>query len=230
MSPLEPFADDIWTLIGGGVSFYGVPFPTRSVIIRLSDGRLWVHSPVAETPATRAEIAALGPVGYLIAPTKIHSRGIAPWQDEWPDAETWVSPGFRERHPNIPFTGTLSDAPPEGWAADIDQRVFAGHALLDEVVFLHRASGTLIVTDLIQKHMAAGEAWVWLLIKRLAGVWGPRGGTAPDIRFGFRDRDMARAARDHILAWDFDRLILSHGLCLKHGAKEEVRRVWAFLD
>lgn len=230
MSAIEPFAEDIWTLTGGQMSFYGLPFSTRAVIVRLADGRLWVHSPVAETPAERSTIDALGPVAYLIAPNKIHSLGIAPWQAEWPEAETWISPGFHERHPAIPFTGTLSDVPQAGWAADIDQCVFAGHALLDEVVFLHRASGTLIVTDLIQKHMAADEAWHWQLLKRLAGVWGPRGGTAPDIRLGFRDRQAARTARDAILSWEFDRLIIAHGLCLKHGAKEEVRRVWSFLD
>lgn len=230
MSALDPFAENIWTLEGGKVSFYGIPFPTRAVIVRLPDGGLWVHSPVPETPARREEIEVLGPVAHLVAPNKIHSLGIPIWQREWPEAKTWISPGFHERHPEIAYTAALGDTPPPDWAGDVDQRVFAGHAVLDEVIFLHRPSGTLIVTDLIQKHIAADEAWYWQIIKRLAGIWGPQGGTAPDIKFATTDRAAARAARDRILSWEFDRLILSHGLCLRVDAKEEVRRVWAWLD
>ena len=229
MAGLRPFSKDVWTLSGGRVSFYGIPFATRAVIVRLCDGGLWVHSPVADAAALQ-EVDALGRVAHLVEPNKIHSLGLKPARALWPQAKAWVSPGFGARHPDIPYDEVLGDAPPPAWAHDIDQCVFSGHALLDEVVFLHRPSRSLIVTDLIQKHDDGTEAWPWRMIKRLVGIWGPRGGTAPDIRLGFRDREAARTARDRILGWDFDRLILSHGLCLETGAKDEVRRVWKFLD
>ena len=46
----------------------------------------------------------------------------------------------------------------------------ADHALLDEVVFLHRPSRSLIVTDLIQKHADPKDAWPWRLIEKAAGI------------------------------------------------------------
>lgn len=225
---LEPVAEDIWILSGETVSFHGIPFTTRSVVIRLPEGGLWVHSPVLPVPSLDGPLCELGPVKYLIAPNKIHSMGIKPWQEHWPEAQTWVSPRFNERHPDIPATRALSGAPPAPWSGVIDQHVFAGNSLLDEVVFLHKPSRTLIVTDLIQKHVA-DEPWYWRLLKRAAGIRGEKGGTARDIRACFRDREAARASRDHILGWDFDTLLLSHGLCLYSGARPEVVRALSWL-
>jgi hypothetical protein len=36
----------LWLIDGETVSFYGFPYPTRTVIVRLSDDRLWVWSPM----------------------------------------------------------------------------------------------------------------------------------------------------------------------------------------
>ena len=130
---------------------------------------------------------------------------------------------------NIPYSDVLSNRAPPAWAEVIDQHVFAGNVFLDEVVFLHKPSGALIVTDLIQKHVAAGEAWYWRLLKRAVGIEGEGGGVAWDIRASFRDREAARASRDRILSWDFDKLIISHGRCLRTGAKAEVERAMAWL-
>lgn len=223
----EPFDTDIWTLSGEPLTFHGVPFTTRAVIIRLPDGKLWIHSPV--DPAPVSDLTELGPVAHLVAPIRIHSVGIPLWQSQWPDAKTWVSPGFPNRHPDISYSAMLSDTAPPEWQGVIDQHVFAGNPYLDEVVFLHRPSRTLIVTDLIQKHATPGEAWYWRLGKKLVGIQGEKGGTAIDIRASFCDRQAARASRDQLLSWDFDKLIVSHGLCLHSGAKAEVERALSWL-
>ena len=230
MSCLEPFDENIWTSPGERVRLYGVPFETRSVVVKLSDGGLWVHSPVLPAVERCSELSAIGPVSYLVAPNKIHSLGIGTWQAQCPEARTWVSPGFPERHPDIDFDERLTDTPPSAWAAEIDQHVFSGHSFLDEVVFLHKPSRTLIITDLIQKHNDNNDAWYVRLLKRLAGIKGRAGGMARDIRAGFKDKRAARASRDLILGWDFDKLVISHGLCMHRAAKVDVERAWAWLD
>ena len=101
MSNLIPFAGNVWLLEGDEAHMYGVPFATRAVIIRLPDGKIWVHSPVALTPERIGAVAALGPVSHLIEPNKIHSLYLADWRAEWPEATSWVSPRFTERHPDI---------------------------------------------------------------------------------------------------------------------------------
>jgi len=41
------------------------------------------------------------------------------------------------------------DLPLKGWQREIDQVVFRGNILMDEVVFFHRASRTALFADLI---------------------------------------------------------------------------------
>ena len=43
---LEPVDEDIWIAEGPLVDFYGFPYPTRAVIVRLPDKTLWVWSPI----------------------------------------------------------------------------------------------------------------------------------------------------------------------------------------
>ena len=44
---LEPFGESLWLLEGDPLRFYGIPFTTRSVVIRLEGQGLFLWSPVA---------------------------------------------------------------------------------------------------------------------------------------------------------------------------------------
>lgn len=227
---MQSFGQNIWIMAGDPVRMFGVlPFTTRMTIVRLASGALWLHSPVQPTPERRRAVDALGPVAHLVAPNKIHSIGIAPWKAAYPSAEVWASPRFTERHPDIPVDVLLTDDTKAPWSGDIEHCVIEGHAVLDEVAFLHKASRTLILTDVIQKHDTAGEPWIWRGIKRMAGIWGRAGGTPLDIKISVRDKTAMRQSLARILAWDFDNLIIAHGHCLQGGAKDDVRRAFAWL-
>lgn len=57
------------------IRFFGAPFPTRMTIVRLSSGKLFVHSPTAYSPALAERVAELGPVAHLVSPNWIlHGR------------------------------------------------------------------------------------------------------------------------------------------------------------
>jgi hypothetical protein len=47
--PLEQIDDGVWLAEGGLVSFYGIPYPTRSIIVRLSGSALWIW-PISNEP------------------------------------------------------------------------------------------------------------------------------------------------------------------------------------
>lgn len=91
---------------------------------------------------------------------------------------------------------------------------------------MHKSSKTLIITDFIQKHEAAGESWLWRGVKHLAGILGKDGGVPMDIKLSVRDKSAMRRSIDRILSWDFDNLIIAHGHCLRGGAKEEFGRAF----
>ena len=56
---LEQTHDALWVAEGEIVTFFGVPYPTRSAIVRLANGDLWVWSPVKLTADLRAEVDRL---------------------------------------------------------------------------------------------------------------------------------------------------------------------------
>lgn len=228
-APVTPFGDRLWILSGDDVRMLRIPFATRMTIVQLASGDLWLHSPVQPTAERLDAVHALGPVAHLVAPNLLHNLNIAPWKAQHPEATTWVSPRFRRRSPHLPADHALDDQAPNAWRDEIDQHVFRGSRFLDEVFFLHRPSRTLIVTDLIQRHDPQAESPFWRVVKGWAGVLGDEGGTSRDIRLLFRDRRAARRSAEHVLAWDFDRLVVSHGSCVPSNAKQVVARAFAWL-
>ncbi len=226
---LQRFGERIWICDGPRVRMMTIPFETRMTIVELEPGVLWVHSPIEPTPNLQDAVDSLGAVKFIVAPNKIHSLGVEPWKKRHPAAEVWVSPQFRKRHPDAPVDHVIgADAPP-AWSSQIDYLCFGGNIFLDEVVFFHHNSRTLIVTDLIQRHDPAKETFFWRFGKRLAGVLGDKGGTAIDLRSAFRDRAAARASAEKLLRWNFDRVVIAHGKCITENARSTVEKAfdWA---
>ena len=227
---MQSFGDNIWTIDGDDVRMFKLlPFTTRMTVVRLQSGAVWILSPVQPSPERQSAVDRLGPIEHLVAPNKIHSLGIKPWKALYPSARVWASPAFGERHPDIAVDAALSNEVETPWSDEIDHCAIDGHAVLDEVAFLHRPSGTLILTDLIQKHEAAGAPLVWRGVKRMVGVLGREGGVPRDIRLSIRDRAAMRRSIDTILGWDFDNLIIAHGHCVKGGAREDVGRAFNWI-
>jgi hypothetical protein len=219
---LFPFGQDLYFADGPAVSFFGFPYPTRMAIVRLSTGKLWVWSPIALTRELTAAVEALGPVGYIVSPNKLHHLFLMQWKAYWPDAQLYAPPGLARKKKQIHFAFELGDRPDKVWMAEIDQTVFRGSPFLEEAVFFHRASRTAIFGDLIQRFPeAAARGWKGLTM-RLGGIVGPHGSTPRDWRLSFLSRTAAREARRTVLAWKPERLLIAHGECAASGAGEIV--------
>ena len=147
---LQPFGPDIWIAEGPVASFHGFPYSTRMAVIRLSDGSLFVWSPVALSTALRAAVDALGPVRHLVSPNALHHLFLAEWTSAYPEARLYASPRLRRKRRDLSFNAELGDAPEPAWAGDIDQVVVHGSFALTEIVFFHRHSRTALFADLIQ--------------------------------------------------------------------------------
>ena len=225
---LRPWAPDVWLADGDPVRMLGVPFETRMTVVRLPDGGLWIHSPVAASEARVAGVRELGRVAHLVAPDRFHHLFLGAWRARAPEAALWAAPGLARRRPDLSFTGELGDAAPDAWRGVLDQVVFAGSPLIAELVFHHRPSRTLIFTDIVQSHEPS-DGFAWRTLKRWNGVLAPDGGCPRDWRLTVRDRASARRAAETILGWDFERLVLCHGRCLSEGARPFVERAFAWL-
>ena len=230
MTNAAEFGTNVWTVEGMRVRWWGVPFERRMTVVRLSDGGLWIHSPVQPTEEIFSCVDRLGPVRHIVAPNKFHDRYLDEWLDHFPEAQFWSCPGFAQANQHIKHAPReLTDDAPAPWNGEIEHRLIAGDPLLTEIVFYHRLSKTLIVTDVIQNHDPQRDGFFVRLLKRLGGIEAPRGGSPVDWRLTLRDRSAARTAVRQVLQWDFDRLIVCHGLCVTSDARPFVKRAFAWL-
>lgn len=222
---LKVFADNIWFIDGDPIHFKLIPFETRMVIVRLRSGELWIHSPVQVSAERMASIDKLGRVRHLVGPNRLHAWRVTDWKAQYENAEVWLSPKSDE--PGLSGI-ELSSACPAAWAGEMDQELFGGHKYLDEVLFLHRESRTLIVTDLIQRHDSANERSFWRMVKGWAGVLGS-GGVPRDLRLTFSDRAAARQSLERVLSWDFDKCVIGHGFNIDSDAKAYLAQAFRWL-
>jgi hypothetical protein len=229
MGMLEEFGPSIYTADGPSVSFYGFPYPTRMAVVRLSDASVWVWSPIALSEELVSSITAIGEVRHIVSPNKIHHLFLTEWAERWPDARLHAPPGLADRRRDLNFDEELGDEPDPAWAADIDQVIFRGSFAMEEVVFFHRASRTAIVCDLIQRHdEATMTGWKGMLM-RLDSLVGKDGSTPREWRASFLRRKKAREAREKVLSWSPERLLIAHGECAQSGASPVIDRALGWI-
>ena len=81
---LRGFAPQIWIADGSPVSFFGFAYSTRMAVIQLSNGGLFVWSPIALSAALKGEVDALGAVQSLVSPNKLHHLFLGEWKSAYP--------------------------------------------------------------------------------------------------------------------------------------------------
>lgn len=227
---LKRVARDVWIADGGWIRFYGLPFPTRMTVIRLHDGGIWVHSPVAAEPALVEAVNGLGPVRHLIAPNWIHYAWLPDWQAAFPRAQSWGSPGVAERAAGrgvrLHLDHILNDHAPPDWAGEMDQAL-ADSGLHREAVFFHRASRTLVLTDLIENFEGPKMPWWTQPLLWLGRVRDPDGQIPRDMAVSFhRKPAAARAVFRTMIGWAPERVIFAHGRWYAHDGAAELRRAF----
>ena len=233
---LKPVADELWIVDGPVIGmtwlWTSLPFSTRMTVVRLGDGGLWIHSPTEMTPLLKAEIDVLGPVRFLVAPNRIHYWWLRDWQIAYPQARSFAPPGVAEnaRKRGAAFDYILDDAPVAEWRDEIGHVVVSGQ-FMAEADFFHKASRTLVLTDLIENFEAEKlHGRLWRLICRLGGVLDPHGSMPRDMRATFMGhKGELKKAVETMIGWKPERIIVAHGRCYERAAEEELRRAFRWV-
>jgi len=163
----EGIKDTIWTFDQMQGIFY-VVVPIRMTVVKLDEGGLLVYAPVAPTPEcirlVNELVAEYGDVKYIILPTISgleHKVFVGPFARYFPQAQVFVAPNQWSFPLNLPLSWLgLPNKRTHVLPEDSSQTPFANefdYAILDtidlgpgkfaEVVFLHKRSHTLLVTD-----------------------------------------------------------------------------------
>lgn len=211
------------------VRYAGSRFNARMTLIRLASGRVIVHSPGPLDEPLKRAIEAVGPVGWIVAPGTFHHLHVAAAAAAFPEAQVLICPGVEKKQPRLRYDAMLGETPPDDWAGEIALQPVTANRIIREVVFLHRPSRTLIVTDLIELIGDNTPDVDWVLKfwwKALTFMWNkPR--PAPEYTMGWSDKQKAAAQLSAILDWDFDRIVLAHGDLVTQNAKAVAREAWA---
>lgn len=200
----------------------------RMTVVRLPDGGLWIHSPVRFDAAVRAAVDALGPVRFLVAPNLMHHLHLGDWAAAYPQARVVAPAGLRRKRPELRIDLELTDALEADFSPVLGARLMRGMPKLDEFVFLHRPSRTLLLTDLAF-HIRQSPSWFTRTYLRLFGSYGKLAPTAL-LKSMVKDREALRASLEEVLGWDFERVVVCHGEVLEHGGREALREGFTWLS
>ena len=222
---LRHLDDDLW-VAEYPLRVAGLAIGTRMTVVRLSGGGLFLHSPTPLDSELRAELDALGPVRWVVAPSKVHHFYVGEYR-AFPEAKLYAAPGLPDKRKDIAFDAVLGPEAPEGWAGEIDQVCVEGAPIFNEVAFFHRASRTLLLTDLAFNFQHV-EGRLTELLFRLNGVF-KRFGPSRMLKLTMRDKAAIRRSLDRILEWDFERVIVTHGIVLQRSGKRMLRAAYAWL-
>jgi hypothetical protein len=221
---MDRVADDVFTT-ARPQRFWRVECGTRMTIVKLSDGGLFVHCPVALDSETRAAVEGLGQVRAVAASSLYHHLYLRQWMDAYPEALFCACPGLPRKRADLSFGHVLGDAPHPLWKDDLDQAAFTAR-FEREIVFFHRKTRTMICADallnlrhhpsrltrataLLMGNVAPGKGWL--------EYW------------AVRDRRAARKQVDRMLAWDIERIVLAHGDLVESGGHEALRAAYAWV-
>lgn len=203
-------------------SMKGIELGARSTLVRVASGGLILCSPGPFEEAQFRAIESLGEVEAIVAPNTFHHLYLARGAERFPDARVFLAPGLAEKVPGLPKGEVLGDEAPDAWRGTLKQRLMRG-TTLNEVVFFHPATRTLILTDMAFNIRKAG--FFTKIVMSMNGGFGKLAVTRV-LRSTFRDEKTVKASVEGLLEWDFERVIVAHGEVVESGGREAMREVY----
>ena len=222
---LERIADDVWAE-ARPLRFLGLETGTRMTVVRLADGGLFVHSPVALDPATREAVDTLGPVRAVVAPSLFHHLYVGEWMRAYPGASFSACPGLEKKRKDLQWSAILGDDAEAQWRGELDQVFFGARTLENEVVFFHRKSKTIVSCDFVF-NLATHASPFTRFVARALGNGEP--GVTLLERVLIRNRAAAREQIGRMVAWGADRIVVAHGDVIESNGSAVVARAYRWL-
>ena len=212
--------------------YFGLSVGTRMSVIRLPDQSLAVISPIELNQPLIDQLNELGTIGHIVAPNCYHYFFASDFKAHYPQATFWAAPGLKEKVPSLPVDTVIKA---HNKPAGLETLLFKGFRTigsggvesLNECVFFHAKSRTLILTDTA---FLFDESFPFLtqFATRITGSYKALAPTLLEL-LATTDRKNARASIEKILQWDFERVIMAHGTVIEHHGKEKLKAGYAFL-
>jgi hypothetical protein len=190
--------------------------PVRTTVVPLRGARVLI-SPGSQL--TAAQLASAGAVTDIVAPSLLHTMGMAAAARAFPEARLWGPRGAKEKHPELTWHGILGD---DAWPyqEELAAIPLAGLDKAREVVFVDHATRSLIATDLVFNLVDARGLGARILL----GMFGSYRRFAISKLFLrlASDRQALKASIAELCAKDFDTIVPGHGAIVANGGKAKL--------
>jgi hypothetical protein len=205
----------------------GASFGNRMTIITLPQSDLWVHSPISLNSDMVKKINELGNVKHIVSPNLFHHLHIQEFLTHFPNNHVYGVSGIEKKLTNSYTVNSLEKACHDGlWKPDIESILIEGMPKVNEVVFYHSSTKTLILTDLLF-HFLNTKGWSKCLFT-LYGV-NEKLSISKLSKALIKDKAKFKNAIEKVLSWDFNKIILSHGEIVKNGGREKFEKSFDWL-
>jgi hypothetical protein len=221
---LQPIAQDIW-YVPHHFTAVGIRLSSRMTVVRLRGNRLWLHSPVPISRQVREQLDALGQVAFIVAPNKAHHLFLEDCALAFPEAQVFAAPGLLRKRPELSGVRELGAVPEPEWNDELGQVLVEGIPIVNETAWYHRASRTLVLTDLCQ-WWQGDMPFSSRLYATLTGVR-RRLAVPYTVRLVVKDRPALARSVHKIFEWDFERVVVAHNAIVEQHAREALRAAFA---
>lgn len=224
---LKEVDTDIW-VAQQPLRYLGLSVGTKMTVIRLPNRELVVISPIQTSETLINQLGELGVVKHIIAPNLYHYLFAAHFKARYPQATFWAAPGLTLKKPELPIDRTIQGDRGELFAG-LEFVFFNGFKIfglngvdeLNECVFFHASSRTLILTDIA---FYFDESFPFLT-QFAARILGGYKQLSPSLleRIATTKLEPVRASVKQVLQWDFERVVVAHGSIVERDGKEKFK-------
>ena len=207
------------------LKFGPISLSTRMTVVRLRDGSLWVHSPITPTNELIKDLAAIGHVRWVVAPNRSHHLFFLPFLAAHPSAEGFIAPGLDTKRRNLRGYPCVPASAP--WRSELEGFVIEGLPVLNETVWFHPATGTLILTDLLFCFSTQNVG----LTKLVARVLGVHGSIAMSrtMKLLVKDKPALWRSVAPLLALPVRRVIVAHDQIVSDQCNDQLAQAFGWL-
>ncbi|HYX38993.1 MAG TPA: hypothetical protein VE954_38305 [Oligoflexus sp.] len=219
--PLSMFSNDIYTVDG---SFGKSPLGRRMTVVKVGQ-ELIIHSAIRMEDKDLLALNQLGRVSTILVPNTFHTADANFYKQKYPAARLLVPDHLTAKElKNLKVDGVITK---DGgaWQKELAPLAMAG-TKSKEVIFFHKLSKSLILTDLAFNFVKSdfrGVASVLMSLNKADRGLAP---TRLSNYLFFQDKSaLAKSLREALL-WPFENIIVAHGHNLKGNGKAEFKKAF----
>lgn len=196
--------------------------PVRSTYVSVKEGGILI-SPGSMLQLDQLKNLPL--VTDIVAPNLFHCAGMMKASSFFSIAKKWGAPNSKMSKPDVEWTDELIK---EKWpyTSELPMIHLQGMPSVNEVVFFHKESKSLIVTDLCFNMLDAKGIGSWLILN-LFGTY-KKFAISKLLLKQVKDKQAFENSLAEVFSYDFDNIILSHGYNIMGEAKSKLKK--AFIE